>query len=172
MAISLLIPQTDVASGAHITAPTAFSIPNDAPVSMAKDKKRRKRRVRKIRAFLQDLLLKKSTGLTSIQNSSIIEDPQDNFDQGVVLGLQKESPTEPLPGDIENFPQEFTYPFGFHGATEFDLPPANYRGRLNPEEYDSEDYSRELLKDVSSNVDRIAIRLRRLREYLKQFNLE
>jgi hypothetical protein len=126
--LDLLIPPTDVASGAHIVNQNKFSIPNDARDMLkekTKRKKKRDKRLKKIKSFLQNLFVKNSTGLTSIQNSTMMDNPDDPYDQGVVLGLPGNARSEPLPGDAENFPGEFTYPFGFKGGEDQDLPPAN-----------------------------------------------
>ena len=151
-------------------APTAFSVPNDAPINLSKDKRRnkRKRRIRKIKSFLNYDFVKNSTGLTSIQNSSMLNDPNDIFDQGVVLSLPGNAQLEPMPGDIEKFPGEFTYPFGFGGGEVFDLPPANYgRAKLS-----DEDIARNSLDTVEESTDKISDILKFLTEYIKDITVE
>lgn len=118
--ISSLIPSRDVASGAHTPAPTAFSVSNDSL-----DHLKRKKRKKKIKKLYKSALIRMATGLTSIQNSSIMEDESDDFDQGVVLGLGKDMVTSLNPDDQEEFSEEFIDQFGFFGPDDFDLPPAN-----------------------------------------------
>lgn len=98
-------------------APVGFSVSND--IAMAKDKQKRRKRKKKLRSFLEYSMVKKSTGLTSVPMSTILDSGV--ADQAVVHTFKGSNPaTVPQPES------EFVTLFGGNGWGQDHLPPQNY----------------------------------------------